>query len=276
MSSLSLRAEMRTEEIMKKYFLTTLLIASLVMPFSANAAIFQVFNGTRLSFFQGFRLAAFYPIPASSAPVLVAHTGNGTSSGSVVTAAINTTGANLIVVKVSWYSGSTANGTLTDSKGNTWTALTRYNESVLPMATRLFYASSPTTDAAQTFTWTGASTFANVEVQAWSGMSSSPFDVENGATNGNNANTTIQPGSITPSQSNCIFITGLGHENNSGGARSINSSFTISDSVAYVGGTTEGGAMAYKVSTSGTAENPTWNFTNSVTSSQADIACFKY
>lgn len=228
-----------------------------------------------------FALAVFIPHLAFAAPVLVVHTasvGPGSAAGanSATTPNVDTTGANLFIVKVSWYGGTTAHGTLSDSSSNTYTPLTEYKESVLPMSTQLFYSFNPTTAPSQSFVYSGTQTFANVQVQAWSGFSASPFDVENGATMGNINNTTIQPGNLTPSQSNCLFVSGLGHENNSSGAISINSSFTISDDVPYVAGNSEGGTMAYKLSTTGTAENPTWNFTTAVTSSQADIACFKY
>ncbi len=52
---------------------------------------------------------------------LVAHKSNG-ANGAVTTAAIDTTGASLIVINVG---SSTSPGALSDSKSNTWTPLTQ-------------------------------------------------------------------------------------------------------------------------------------------------------
>jgi len=119
----------------------------------------------------------------------------------------------------------------------------------------------------------GANTFGGLQVQAWSGSAASPFDQESGTTSGGVS--TLQPGSLTPSEDNCLVITGMAHEANTSGATSINGGFTISDGTGYQGGVHEGGSMAYLVQTSAAAANPTWNITNATAAIGAAMAVFK-
>jgi hypothetical protein len=73
------------------------------------------------------------------------------------TAALDTSGANLLILSVSWYTINTANpSTISDSKGNTWTALTRRNSPSGHFAHRLWYATNPTVGTGHTFTVTAS------------------------------------------------------------------------------------------------------------------------
>ncbi len=185
---------------------------------------------------------------------LIAMTSAGSAnSTSVTTSPINTTGANLIVISVSSYSLATAPDFL-DSKGNTWTALTAKTSSTC--RSRLFYRDIPTTDAAHTFTAQTGVTYPSIAVAAFSGSLASPFDQESGAFN-NSSVTSIQPGSITPSQGNCLLIAGI---TGYGTSQLINSGFTAS--TVDVGGSLHfAGGIAYKIKTDSLAENPTWSWT---------------
>lgn len=242
---------MRTEEIMKKYFLTTLLIASLVMPFSANAAIFQVFNGTRLSFFQGFRLATFYPIPASSAAAwqVIAMTevsGGGTSP------AIDTTGANLIV----FFNEGTGFVTVTDNKSNSYTELN--DPSGTPRAD-FRYSINPTVGTGHT--WTISST-ASMVIVAFKKTAGSPvFDAQSigasGSSGGWPNGTTVNAGSVTPSTSADLMLTSIIFNTAATftGA-TVNSGYSIIDSVHS--STPANLRYAIKIKTDAAAENPGW------------------
>lgn len=176
---------------------------------------------------------------------LIAHTGVAGSASGGTTTAINTSGANLIVVSISSY---TAYSTLTDSNGNTWTALNGYfNSSAF---VKLYYCYAPTVGASHTFTAAGATNYPAICVSAFSGAATSPFDVQNGSATGS-------PGSITPSASNGLVITASVAQ--APGTPTIDSGMTITDVISYSSGISMGGAMAYIIQTAATAISPTWS-----------------
>lgn len=208
---------------------------------------------------------------------LLAHTIIGSTGGTAVTTAgINTAGANLIVTGISYYGGSPGTSTPSDSKGNTWTALTLYgNTAPNNDAIQLFYCSNPTVGTGHTFTASATTglTYPCIMVQAWSGAaSSSQLDQQNGGFS-NTAGATIQPGSITPTTNGQIIITAL-DASTSTNTYSIDSSFTISDSMAYNSTNSVAGAMAYFIQPTAGAINPTWT-SDSVPARAAAIASFK-
>lgn len=198
---------------------------------------------------------------------LIAHVEASLGVNGGTTGAIDTTGASFLVASVAWYSLGTG-PTVTDSKSNTWSSLTTY--SAAGIANRLWYCIPSSVGSGHTFTGTGSGSYSSMQVLAFSGQAVSPFDVENGATVGS---TTIQPGSITPSEDNELVVVGLAHENNGGSAVSIDGGFTAYKS-AYSGGTSEGGGIAYLIQTTAAAANPTWNIGSSAVMA-ATIACFK-
>jgi hypothetical protein len=196
----------------------------------------------------------------------IATTTAGSSGGNgVTTTAIDTTGADLIVVSGAFF----GTPTLSDSESNTWTALTVQNGSAGEQS-RLYYCANPTTDAAHTFTLTGASTFPTIGVVAVSGAASSPFDQENGFSVGTNG-TSIQPGSITPSEDGCLVVTGV---TTAGGAsHTINGTYTASV-VDNLASNHYGHGIGWHIQSTAAATNPTWSWTNSVGRTSA-IASFK-
>lgn len=199
---------------------------------------------------------------------LITNTGKtGASSSTVTTNAVDTTGANLIVVAVGSYDGLTAEA-LTDSKGNTWTALTAYRR-VGDDRVRLYYCYGPTVGSGHTFTFAATNSFSSIAVQAWSGAASSPHDQENGA---NAAASTIATGSVTPSENDEILVSAAVNE--AGTISSIDSSFTTSNLQAAAGGLAYGVGMAYKIQTTAGAENPTWTLPSSQKTA-ATISTFK-
>lgn len=209
---------------------------------------------------------------AAGGPVEIAHVETAGTPGGVTSVAINSTGADFIVVVVSGFSGTI---TLTDSKSNgaTQTALTQRTTGVVE---RMFFYDHPASvGTGHTFTSGGVS-FASICVIAFSGMAASPLDQQAGATG--NTVSTLATGSITPSQANTLVVTGLANENNSSGAISVSSpsGFSTAYKTLYSSGVAEGSAISYKVLTSATATNPTWNVTNSTSSLAATVASFKY
>lgn len=216
--------------------------------------------------------SAAYTITAGSGPTLIAHTGAATGVNGGATSSIDTTGANFAVIAVCWYDAVTASPTISDSKGNTWTSLTRTESN--DTGVRFYYTQGGTFGTGHTFTASGTSIYSSIFVQAWSLISATPFDVENGATAV--VSTTIQPGSVTPGQANVLVITATANNDSALVPSSINSSFTISDSVAVNTGTNVGGGMAYRVITDGSAQNPTWTYSGTFNDASARSATFKY
>src|SRR5262249_35648629 len=182
---------------------------------------------------------------------------------SITTAAIDTSLANLLIIGLSLFQTAAA-GVIPpkDSLNNTWTPLT-VQQIGGDNYTVIYYAKNPIVGAAHTFTsqTNAGSAFATICVGAFRGASNNPFDVENGATAA--PSTTVQTGSVTPSNNNELIVTAL-TMNTGGQTASIDSGFTILDQVDLVSGQHYGGALAYKIKTNTTAENPTWTVTSSI------------
>lgn len=178
-------------------------------------------------------------------------------ASAVTTSALDTTGADLIVVQsFAGYANSTP-PVITDSKGNTWTKLTPQNDAV-PCCMVFYYCSNPTVGAGHTFTGTcTGNQNQNIAVQAWSGSAASPFDVQNGLANGGYVgSSTIQAGSITPSVNGELIVAGCGSYNyDQSGSATINDGFTVVGS-DYTGAS----GNAYFVQTTAAAINPTWTW----------------
>lgn len=198
---------------------------------------------------------------------LVANVGAATG-GSTTTGAANTTGANLIVICIG------ANGVVvapSDSKGNTWTALTQRTSGAVG-ATQIFYCLNPTVGSGHTFTSGGG--FPTVTVTAWSGAAtSSVFDVETGATSASASS--LATGSVTPANANSLVIASVGISDAMTGTAAITGGFTVSNAIYGQPGVTEGGGQAYLIQTSAAAANPTWSGWSPAGSCAAAIAVFK-
>lgn len=239
-----------------------ILAALLLLPISASAQ----FNGCPAGFCSP-KVAG-----GGGGFSLVAHTiainGN---AASITTSAIDTTGATFIVVAFDQLDAETL-ALVTDNKGNLWTALTARDSGGAGPETQLVYCISPTVGAGHTFTVSTVSPFlvGHIAVQAWNGGTGT-FDVQNG---GNPAfGTTAQPGSVTPSVNNSLIITSISADNDSALPLTINSGFTVSDSMKGSGLYLFG--MAYFVQGTAAAINPTWSWAGTGSDIAAAIATFK-
>lgn len=202
----------------------------------------------------------------------VASVSAGSSDGdSITTGAIDTTGATLLVVGVAYYDLGAA-PTLTDSKSNSWNGLTIQDVDNGQPALRIYYAENPTVGSGHTFTLTGSAAFPSVAAIAYSGAAtSSPADQQNGAAETGTV-TSLQPGSVTPSEDNEVVVTVLGIDDG-GTSQTINGGFTIQESVDFGPGVHFGIRLADLIQTTATAANPTWSWT-SVDQATAAIATF--
>ena len=165
--------------------------------------------------------------PLFGAISLVAHTSAAsTTGGSVTTSAINTTGANLIVISTTLQNGPAS---IRDSNNNTWTALNRYGTAV---GIQLFYCLNPMVGSSHTFTNGASNEYQSIAVGAFSGVAtSSAFDAQNGVAN---RSSPIQTGSISPSQNGDLLVTAIG--NGSSRADSVDSSFTLIEQQFWANG----------------------------------------
>lgn len=208
---------------------------------------------------------------AYSTPI---QTAAGSSNGVTVTSgAIDTTTAKLIALCLTGTSDSS--GGPNDSQSNTWTALTA--ESVGGGEyTIWYYCINPTTNAAHTFSWTPATgTRPCIAVLAFPHDGTPAFDQENAG--GNNFGSTVQPGSVTPSENDCVIVQGVSFN--------VNGTFTINSSYVHAGDGTDyisndgtnrlGIAVAYIIQTTAGATNPTWTHSPGGSSLAAVGAVFK-
>lgn len=202
---------------------------------------------------------------ASGAISVVATTHKAGQANGVTTDAIDTSGANLIVVSVSWYR-QVGDPTISDNRGNTYTGLTQRGAS--NTNNRLYYCASPTVGSGHTFTVSGTNTYAPISVVAASGAHATPFDVENGSAGA--SGTSRQPGSLTPSENGCLIVSGV---TSSGSSHSLDSGFTYSQN-NYSVGVSMGGGCGYLIQGTAAGVNPTWSWTTS-SYNAATIASFK-
>lgn len=200
---------------------------------------------------------------------LVAHTADGSTTGNGFTTGtgIDTTGANLIVAALA--ANAAASGTFSDSNSNTWTPLTQAPDAFSDRFICFYYCENPIVGAGHTFSVTGTSTFPSISVSAWSGGTTSSFDVQNNNNNGFSTSTTT--GSVTPGSANELVITALCFDDTTA---TINLGFTTTDVHSGAAFGSVGNGMAYLIQTTATAENPTWSW--SATSRNVGIiATFK-
>lgn len=202
---------------------------------------------------------------ASNAFTYIGHVGAAGTSGGVTTGTLNTTGANLIVCGSAYY----FSGTFSDSKSNSWTTLTAYtNSGTYEITSQLAYVYSPTTATNQTFGYSGG--YVSMACEAFSGSASAPADQSAGAGTATTA-TSLQPGSITPSQNGELIVGLLG---TNGGTSYGSANLTVTDNFNYTNGVNGGLAMGYYRQTTKAAFNPTWSWTTA-TQAAATQTSFK-
>lgn len=202
---------------------------------------------------------------------LVAHVA-AQDKDAVTSSAVDTTGATILVVGLSRYQAGGA-VTITDSKGNTYTALTAQASSNVAYS-RIYYCPNPTVGSGHTFTGTGSESYFTIAAAAFSGVTTtSPFDVENGAVSpSSGAAPVISTGSVTPTNAGSLAAAVVAICDN-GTTASVDSSYSISDQMVWVNNTAEGVALAWKEISA--ASNPQFTISGGVTDSSAVIAVFK-
>lgn len=190
---------------------------------------------------------------------------NGGTSGN-----IDTSGATLLVVSGSQYSGATA-PTPSDSKSNTW-SIWAGTQGIYENLVALWIANQPpTVGSGHNFTYYSVSAYPATQCAAFGGVGNPDPDAVVGA-NGQGV-TTLQPGTITPSQNGCLILTNVSATGAST-TFSIDSGFTIIDQSAYNAGVSEGGALAYLIQGTAAPVNPTWTMGGTAFDSATTISAF--
>lgn len=208
----------------------------------------------------------------------------GQSNGNGTSGAANASGANLGVLVLGWYNGPSPTWTITDNSGggNTWTrrvhALTP-----TPFGFDIWDCQGGTfingmTVTVSPSTGVGAVVAFSFGVAFYSGVAvSSPLDGSNSVA-GSSHTSTIQTGSLTPTQIGDLLVAGLiitDSQTGIPGAITINNSFTIEQQNPWVTGTNEGFALADLIYGSTSAINPTWSGLNGSVENAAGIVAYK-
>lgn len=185
--------------------------------------------------------------------------------------AINTTGANLIVIAYGVDVLADMPGTTVDNQGNTYTKLTNQAASgSFLTSVQLYYKFNPTTNASHTFNKTGGVTGTAICVLAYSGVDTGTAPSEIGNANSSNVTTLTSGGNITVANSNSLVVSALCLQPAASAASITAGGLTIEqtqyNAVNY-------GVWFADVITSGNI-NPSWSWTTAVPGVTA-AACFK-
>jgi hypothetical protein len=188
---------------------------------------------------------------------LVSNRADGLGQNGGTSGAINSTGANLIVLAVGSYQPTAlAAGDISDSQSNAWTMQGQYSISSNNKIS-LFYKAAPTTNASHTFTVTKTDCYAAICVAAFSGAHASPFDDEDGGDNAGLSAVVSPATGITPAANNALVISAL-TMGASHGALTEPTGFTLLNTNAYVDSVSFGVSMAYDIQGTAAATDPEW------------------
>lgn len=180
---------------------------------------------------------------------LVASVTKAAGPDGTVSAAIDTTGAKLLIFSISYF----ALASVSDSKGNTWIPLTQRSGGS-GIFHRFYYVLNPIVGPGHTFSIFGVNGFQGFVVHAYSGNSIS-FVSENGA--GGTATTSASTGNVTPTINNSLIASGLAIGDVQ--TPSINLGFTSTLSPGVAGNSLIC-TLAYLIQTTAAAVNPTWSW----------------
>lgn len=176
------------------------------------------------------------------------------------TTAIDTTGASLLEVSISYYNGGGGVPVLTDSKNNVWNPLTGKANNAAGMTVKKFYAYcfvSGFNGPGHTFTVTGTPLYAPVAVCAYAGTNLTFASESTGGTA--SGVTSLNAGSVTPPVNGSLITTAIGAGNAPTGFVINGESLAIQQSVTGVGAVTFGLVVADEIQTTAAALNPLWN-----------------
>lgn len=184
------------------------------------------------------------------------------ASGLQTSSAIDTTGANLIVVLLAGDNTSS----ITDSKSNTWTNLSwAYNN--------FFYCYNPSVGSGHTVTC--SVDHDTILVAAFSGAVASPYNSDGSHIDFTNASSPQATNSITPPANNALVIAGWALTGGNGASGyAASNGFTIAASADVTAGN-YGGVLAYLVQGTAASINSSLSWTGTAGSKGNGILSFK-
>lgn len=175
------------------------------------------------------------------------------------TGTLDSTNAVLFILELQVSPFFSSGATVTDSKGNTLTAETTYNDSSGLRAIRFYRCIAPATKGTGHF-WTvtgsGSAPSGFLTVYAYSDTNGAPTRVSaTGLGGASTSLTSIQPGSITPPVNSCLCVCGV----------AITGSVTPSVDSGYTVDTSNSSQLftASQIQATATPLNPTWSWTGS-------------
>lgn len=207
-------------------------------------------------------------VPAQAAVTLVAHAaGTGGHNNGDTTAAVNTTGATLLVAAIGGYAFGTPG--ISDNFNNTWVPLASPGGDPVSGITRLYYVANPVVGPGHRVSVTGSGIFATIAMEAFAGVATTtPLEAQSGTSSG--LSTSFQAGSVTPHATGDLLVAAI----EPGAATSVTiSPGTVTDQIPTQSGLNYGVAMAYVVVPSAAPQNPTWT-TNVTTVASISIGAF--
>lgn len=197
----------------------------------------------------------------------------------LTTSAIDTTGANLLIIYAAQYTNNTGSVAPTDSRGNTWHGLNdQYDGNSVQAQISYAYdhGGAPlSVGTANTFTLHndfGLYKAAICAIALSGSFNGDPYDGQQSSAT--NLVSTIQAGSITPGESNAIVISGV-YSTYQDVALSVDGGFTLVDQARLDGSTRWGIGIAYLAEGAATAANPTWTTNTYEGGNISGMASFK-
>lgn len=178
----------------------------------------------------------------------------GSTTGiNVTTSTANSTGADYGFAVVN--SLSAGDGpVLTDNKGNKWEVIDTMTETWVESTT--YECKNPRTGSGHTLTATSDGKSPSVFAIFTSGVRRNATHTDQSSSAHSDPTSTKQPGSITPSENNCLVLTTC--LCGATGSLSVNESYTANALGMNASGNHIGGGLGYKIQTTATATNPTW------------------
>ena len=176
------------------------------------------------------------------------------------TSGVDTTGATILLLAVATDNGVPALSTVSDSKSNTWTALTA--RSTTNCRTRLYYVLNPSVGASHTVTVNEVGGAVSLAFHAFGGVT---FTYEQEAAGGNASGVvTISPGSQTPGSNGALVVSNFANASGVLSGLACGSGLTVYQHSPYTGGSNYGSALSALEQTTAAAINPAWTWTNNV------------
>jgi len=147
------------------------------------------------------------------------------------------------------------NATFSDSSSNTWTeASFGLTDGASGGSIKTMYCVNPTATSSHTFSYSGS--FYSMAVLGFANV----LGLDAGKETETNGPTATQPGSLTPSVDNCVFVAGYSGDVVT---PSINGSFSGTEVFNnYGAGVNYSSAIAYFIQGTAAAQNPTWTPTS--------------